>query len=146
MKQRKFLYPALILLLSLGLGFFNLPDSLQKSIFPWTPPEITGQKISLGLDLQGGSQLDYKIDLNKVPESDRKQILDGVIGVITKRVNSLGVSEPNIYTSTIGDEQHIIVELAGITVALSNEISFGIFTNTSSFNFWVLGILIYPLN
>jgi SecD/SecF fusion protein len=100
--------------LALVLGFFDLPDAAQKKIFPWTPQWVRSQKISLGLDLQGGSQLDYKIDLRKVPERDRKAIVEGVKNVIEKRVNGLGVSEPNIYLSSAGTEEHIIVELAAI--------------------------------
>ncbi len=72
-------------------------------------------ELNLGLDLQGGAQLDYRIDLSEVPEADRAQIVDGVQEVIRRRVDSLGVSEPSIYSSDYGDEQHVIVELAGIT-------------------------------
>lgn len=103
-----------ILVVSILLGFFDLPNNIQTKIFPWTPKAILEEKIHLGLDLQGGSQLDYKIDLRKVPEKDQKAITDGVLTVIEKRVNELGVSEPNIYLSRAGDEQHIIVELAAV--------------------------------
>ncbi|MBT4916976.1 protein translocase subunit SecF, partial [Candidatus Peregrinibacteria bacterium] len=101
-----------ILVAALVLGFFDLPGSVQKTIIPFTPDAITETSINLGLDLQGGSQLDYKVDLRKVPEADQESIVEGVKGVIEKRVNSLGVSEPNIYISEIGGETHIIVELA----------------------------------
>ncbi len=103
-----------ILVASILLGFFDLPNTVQQKIFPWTPKWVQDQKIALGLDLQGGSQLDYKVDLRKVPEKDRKAIVQGVLDVIEKRVNALGVSEPNIYLSSVGDEQHVIVELAAI--------------------------------
>ncbi|PIQ78312.1 protein translocase subunit SecF [Candidatus Peregrinibacteria bacterium CG11_big_fil_rev_8_21_14_0_20_46_8] len=103
----------LIIVFALGLGYFDLPS--DKQTLPGTPDFFTRSKINLGLDLQGGSQLDYRIDLRKVPESDRDDIVEGVREVITRRVNNLGVAEPNIYTSKIGDEQHLIVELAGIT-------------------------------
>lgn len=101
-----------ILLVTLFLGFFDLPSSIQQKIVPFTPEAILKSKINLGLDLQGGSQLDYKIDLRSVPEKDRDGIIDGVQNVIEKRVNKLGVSEPNIYSSIVADEAHIIVELA----------------------------------
>jgi SecD/SecF fusion protein len=100
-----------ILLVAAAMLVFNLPTSLQPSFLP---NNILAQEVNLGLDLQGGSQLDYKIDLRDVPESDKNDIIEGVIEVINKRVNRLGVSEPNIYESKIGDENHIIVELAGI--------------------------------
>lgn len=103
---------ALIVLFALILGYYDLPSSYQK--IPGTPDAFEKAKVHLGLDLQGGSQLDYKMDLRKVPEKDRKSIVEGVKNVINRRVNSLGVSEPNIYTSAIGDEQHLIVELAGV--------------------------------
>ena len=114
MKKRKFLHIGLILVTGLLLAFFDLPGDTQKSIAPFIPQEILDSRINLGLDLQGGSQLDYKVDLRNVPELDRKSIMDGILAVINKRVNSLGVAEPNIYTSDVGDEKHLIVELAGI--------------------------------
>ncbi|MFO0780593.1 MAG: peptidylprolyl isomerase [Candidatus Gracilibacteria bacterium] len=114
MKNRHFLQVGAILLTALILGFINLPAEKQQSIFPVTPKAVLDSKYHLGLDLQGGSQLDYKIDLRKVPQKDQKAIIDGVVNVINTRVNGLGVSEPNIYLSNVGEEQHLIVELAGI--------------------------------
>ncbi|PJC36502.1 protein translocase subunit SecF [Candidatus Peregrinibacteria bacterium CG_4_9_14_0_2_um_filter_53_11] len=103
---------ALIVLLALAVGYYDLPNQYQT--IPGTPASLADDHVNLGLDLQGGSQLDYKIDLRKVPEEDRAQIVEGVREVVNKRVNTLGVSEPIIYTSNIADEQHLIVELAGI--------------------------------
>jgi SecD/SecF fusion protein len=79
------------------------------SYFDWT------SELNLGLDLKGGTQLDYSIDLSSVPATDRDQIVEGVKEVIRRRVDTLGVSEPSIYISNVGNEYHIIVELAGIT-------------------------------
>lgn len=101
----------LIVIFALLLGYYDIPAKYQ---FSFTPDAIRNSKVNLGLDLQGGSQLDYKIDLRKVPEKDKKAIVEGVKTVIERRVNGLGVSEPNIYTSTMGDEQHLIIELAGV--------------------------------
>lgn len=70
--------------------------------------------LKLGLDLKGGTQLDYSIDLSKVDPADQEQIVEGVKEVIRRRVDGLGVSEPSIYLSNIADEFHVIVELAGI--------------------------------
>jgi len=71
--------------------------------------------LKLGLDLKGGTQLDYALDLTKVADADRDQIVEGVKEVIRRRVDGLGVSEPSIYVSNIASEYHVIVELAGIT-------------------------------
>ena len=114
MKNRTFLYTGLIILGGLFLAFFDLPADKQQEIFPATPEAILNSEINLGLDLQGGSQLDYKVDLRKVPEADQQMVISGILDVMNRRVNSLGVAEPNIYTSDIGDEKHIIVELAGV--------------------------------
>jgi SecD/SecF fusion protein len=108
-----------IIVAALLIGLFDAPNSIQKYI-PFLPEAIKDAKIHLGLDLQGGSQLDYKIDLRKVPEKDKQSIVDGVVSVINKRVNNLGVAEPNIYTSMAADEAHVIVELADLS-ALTND-------------------------
>ncbi len=104
----------LIIVTALALGFFDLPNSIQAKVLPNAPEWISQAKVHLGLDLQGGSQLDYKVNLDNVPQDDRESIIEGVLEVINKRVNGLGVSEPNIYRSSVGDEEHIVVELAGI--------------------------------
>ncbi|MBI4235253.1 protein translocase subunit SecF [Candidatus Peregrinibacteria bacterium] len=110
-----------VLIVTVLLGFFDLSPALQEKLLPFLPKEgditadgevVTKTKILLGLDLQGGSQLDYKIDLRKVPPEDQKEIINGVKEVIERRVNGLGVSEPNIYTSELAGETHLIVELA----------------------------------
>jgi len=98
-----------IVVIALGLGYYDMPTETQSKI-PFLPQSET--TVKLGLDLQGGSQLDYKIDLRKVPEKERKNIVEGVKEVITKRVDGLGVAEPNIYTSEVAGETHITVELA----------------------------------
>lgn len=114
--MKKFITWQLIItvIIALVLGFFDMPNNLQEKVFPWAPAALKDAKIHLGLDLQGGSQLDYKIDLSKVPAKDQDAIIDGVRTVIEKRVNALGVAEPSIYTSDVGAEKHIIVELAAV--------------------------------
>jgi len=114
MKNRHFLKVGAILLTAVILAFVSLPPDIQKNLVPATPQQLLDNKYHLGLDLQGGSQLDYKMDLDKVPKADQKTVIDGVMNVINTRVNGLGVSEPNIYLSTVGEEQHLIVELAGV--------------------------------
>lgn len=108
------------LVVTLGLIVFDLPGSTQASL--GLPESITKNKTHLGLDLQGGSQLDYKVDLRKVPAEDQSDIIDGVKEVIERRVNGLGVTEPNIYIADIGEEKHIIVELAETGVITQEDI------------------------
>ncbi|MCD6109576.1 protein translocase subunit SecF [bacterium] len=106
----------IILVVAVVLGIIDLPPETKSPYVSWAPDYIKNQKVSLGLDLQGGAELDYKIDLRKVPESDKKSIVDGVKEIINRRVNGLGVSEPNIFVSEIAGESHIVVDLAGVNV------------------------------
>lgn len=69
----------------------------------------------LGLDLQGGSRLEYEADLSKVPANDRSEAVNGVRDVIERRVNALGVSEPLVQTTQAGESWRVNVELAGVS-------------------------------
>ncbi len=68
----------------------------------------------LGLDLEGGTRLEYEADVSKVDAADRREAISGARDVIERRVNALGVSEPLIQTIQAGDAWRVIVELAGI--------------------------------
>lgn len=107
-------------------GLYAMPQSWKASMpnVPYLKESILSKKLHLGLDLQGGTQLDYVLDLKKAEKfnSDEDsendinipQLVEGVRTTLERRVNSLGVSEPNIYTANVADEKHVIVELAGI--------------------------------
>lgn len=69
---------------------------------------------ALGLDLRGGSRLEYEADVSKIPAADRAEALNGVRDVIERRVNALGVSEPLVQTTQAGSSYRVNVELAGI--------------------------------
>jgi preprotein translocase subunit SecD len=71
-------------------------------------------KINEGLDLQGGSNLVYSIDMSKIASKDITDALDSLQKVIENRVNAFGVSEPVVYTSKSGNEYRLTVELAGV--------------------------------
>lgn len=110
-----------ILLIAGVSGFAVLPPE-QKAVVKNIPyigeqlaaTSIVQSKINLGLDLQGGTHLDYKIVTTGLKEADIPAIVAGVREIIERRVDKLGVAEPNIFESKVGDEWHIIVELAGI--------------------------------
>ncbi|MFD2926079.1 protein translocase subunit SecDF [Halobacillus naozhouensis] len=74
---------------------------------------ITGvtKDINLGLDLQGGFEILYDVEpLNEGQEINRTA-LEATVESLTRRVNTLGISEANI---TIEDESKIRVQLAGV--------------------------------
>src|SRR5262245_3116278 len=69
-----------------GIDRFNAMTSLKMSHIDYP--------IVLGLDLQGGTHLEYVADLSAIPADQRASAMDGVRDVIERRVNQLGVSEP----------------------------------------------------
>ena len=83
---------------------------------PGLPPNFGGWQIYLhkGLDLAGGTHIDYKM-VNCPGGQCTSDIQQRTIQVINKRVNSLGVSEPEIRGA--GNNDRITVDLAGVTAA-----------------------------
>ncbi|OGI27003.1 MAG: protein-export membrane protein SecD [Candidatus Moranbacteria bacterium RIFOXYB1_FULL_43_19] len=80
----------------------------------WLGNFLAKMKINLGLDLQGGIHLIYKVDTGAVESGKVADALTGLQDVIERRVNAFGVAEPLIETSKSGGEQRLIVELAGV--------------------------------
>jgi len=68
----------------------------------------------LGLDLQGGTRLEYEADLSQIPDEGRADAMSGVRDVIERRVNAIGVSEPLVQVTRSGDDWRLTVELAGV--------------------------------
>ena len=70
-------------------------------------------KTHLGLDLQGGTQLVVRLQTEKVQTTESVTDLNTrTRGVIDRRINQLGVSEPVI--QALGDDK-IVVELPGVS-------------------------------
>jgi len=69
-------------------------------------------KVNFGLDLQGGFEVLYEVSPLKEDEELTEDMLYSTYKSILKRIDILGVSEPEI---TIEGENHIRVKLAGIT-------------------------------
>lgn len=88
-------------------------------VIPWDKMGIYIPAISkpytLGLDLQGGIELDYKVDFDSVTTTsgalDKNTIIEGLKTIIDRRVNSLGLAEPTIQTANYGGDTHIIVQI-----------------------------------
>ncbi len=78
--------------------------------------EFTNRKtMKLGLDLKGGVQLVYELDTSKTNASEIESAKKGVIDVIDRRINKLGVSEPSIQSTQVGGKPGVLVELPGVT-------------------------------
>lgn len=81
------------------------------SAMGFTTQNILGN-IKLGLDLQGGFEVLYKVKPAKEGQVIDRETLVSTAEALDRRVNVLGVSEPNIQ---IEGEDRIRVQLAGVT-------------------------------
>jgi preprotein translocase subunit SecD len=68
-----------------------------------------------GLDLEGGVRIVLGAKMDKIPAGNRVNALESAKEVISRRVNLLGVSEPNIQTVKVGDSYRILVEVPGVS-------------------------------
>ncbi len=108
----KFIAVIILFLVSLTIALPGLPYFKVGSLA--IGKKISEMKIRLGLDLQGGTYLVYRAELDQLKPSERTESLDGVRDVIERRVNAFGVAEPIIQTSQAGNEYRLVVELAGV--------------------------------
>lgn len=92
------------------LGIFVLAVTV---VFPIGEGLLGRKGIRLGLDLQGGIHVLYQADLSSVTPGSEKEVIQGVIDVLTNRVNPLGVTEPLIQRQ--GNDR-IVVALPGIAI------------------------------
>jgi len=76
-------------------------------------PLFGREDMRLGLDLQGGLHIVYKADLSNVEPGEEASIMEGVIAVISNRINPLGVTEPVIQKQ---GQDRILVQLPGKSI------------------------------
>ncbi len=99
--------------------FFSVPSQYFGD--SWLAKQAEKFKITLGLDLAGGTELDYKIDLSDAiaqnndddPQNDvnLENIAESVRDALEKRVNPAGVGEIIVKRSQVDDEQHILIQM-----------------------------------
>ncbi len=155
--QRAKVFIICIFLVSLILLILDLPGKIDfRSVkIPFIPKEkvianfvydpanisipIGGLTIAkdlsyrLGLDLQGGTQLTYKVIMKDVAKDQEQDAFESARDVIERRINFLGVSEPTIQTLKIGNDYRIIVDLPGMS-NVSQAIS--LIGQTAQLTFW----------
>lgn len=67
-----------------------------------------------GLDLNGGVKIVLRAELDDISPEDRESAVKSAVEVIERRVNLLGVTEPYVASSKVGEEHRIIVEIPGL--------------------------------
>lgn len=103
--------------------FFTLIGACFILVFalPWNyfglQVPFSGPDYKLGLDLQGGIELDYKVDLTEVKKEDdydsnrKNAVIEGLKSIIDKRIESLNINDSVITGASYGGEEHIIVQI-----------------------------------
>jgi preprotein translocase subunit SecD len=84
------------------------------SIVPLDRNVFGREGLRLGLDLKGGSYLVYQADLSDVQPGTENEIMEGVKGVIERRINALGITEPVVEIQKYEGEYNIVIQLPGI--------------------------------
>ncbi|MBO0682125.1 MAG: protein translocase subunit SecD [Candidatus Dormibacteraeota bacterium] len=93
---------------------------LNQPLPPGATPQVLGANLYLhrGLDLSGGS--DMMLQLSNFPAGrSRSDVQNQTIQVIQKRINSLGVNEPQI--NPVGNDR-IEVQLAGVPASKAQQV------------------------
>ncbi|MGB5925551.1 MAG: protein translocase subunit SecD [Dehalococcoidia bacterium] len=84
--------------------------------------------LRLGLDLAGGSYLVYQADLGNIEPGTADDVMEGVKGVIERRINALGITEPVVEIQKHEGEYNIVIQLPGIADIEKAKETVGLFT------------------
>jgi len=102
MKDLRWKFFIILILGIVGL-YFAVP--LKKK-----PPFKEAPNVGVGIDLQGGAELRYKLLMDK-EDKEKATKLASAISVLSRRVNIKGLKEPRISSS---GEDEIVMQLAGL--------------------------------
>ncbi|MCX6738306.1 MAG: protein translocase subunit SecD [Candidatus Parcubacteria bacterium] len=119
-KYFKFISIAVILLsiitaIFIEPKFFNQGVDFLNNNLHLGLPHFWNKPFQLGLDLEGGVELLYGADLSQIKPEDRDQAMQGLRDVIDRRINALGVREPEIEVTQSGSNYRLKVRIPGIT-------------------------------
>ncbi len=106
MRKYSWLIPVSILVFVLGTLIFLSPLVIPDSV-SWP----IKQKLNLGLDLKGGTQIILTVKTDKLPAEDKVNAVENNIRIIRNRIDQYGIAEPSI--QRIG-ESDILVQLPGV--------------------------------
>ncbi len=114
-------------LILVGIFFFSLlialPSTHLESVFGVNAltQKLSEYKVLLGLDLAGGTELDYRIDLTDAyaqnadddPQNDVdiQTIAESVRDSLEARVNPAGVGEIVVQRSQVDNQEHVIIQM-----------------------------------
>ncbi|HNU53565.1 MAG TPA: protein translocase subunit SecD [Candidatus Syntrophosphaera sp.] len=106
MRKYSWLTPVAVLIFVLVTLVFLSPLVIPKGV-SWP----IKQKLNLGLDLKGGTQIVLAVQTDKLPMANRADAVKNNIEIIRNRIDQFGIAEPTI--QKIG-ESDILVQLPGV--------------------------------
>jgi len=110
-----------VVILGILSAIFVVPEFFNDSVdyingkFNWRLPHFWERPFQLGLDLEGGAELLYEADLSQMEPEDYDQAMQGLRDIIERRINVLGVREPEIEVTQSGSHYRLKVRIPGIT-------------------------------
>lgn len=105
------------------IAIVALTFSLPSKTFDGTllGQQLKTRDITLGLDLAGGTELDYKIDLSQAIEQNSdddtennvnlETIAESVRDALEARVNPAGIGEIMVKRSQVDNEEHVLIQM-----------------------------------
>lgn len=105
------------------LRYFSAVILIAAALLGWftwhAQTAHTSHAFKLGLDLSGGTHLEYVADVSKLQTGDINDSLTALQQVIERRVNAFGVGEPVVQVERGGalgqGDYRLVVELPGVT-------------------------------
>lgn len=117
---------ALLIVITVGVGLFSLPQSWLDKLPQPISAAVSDYPVKLGIDLSGGTKLEYQIDFTEAEKKARlasasdeefeenfnkEQISDGVVETLKKRIDPDGTKEVGVFASQRGEDWFVVVEL-----------------------------------
>jgi preprotein translocase subunit SecD len=98
------------------------------SIVPLDRNVFGREGLRLGLDLAGGTYLVYQANVSDIEPENRDEILEGVKGVIERRINALGITESTVQIQKHEGEYNTVIQIPGIADTEKAKEMVGLFT------------------
>jgi preprotein translocase subunit SecD len=118
--RRGNVYLLIFILALLGFALWSIVP-LDKDVFG-------REGLRLGLDLAGGSYMVYQADVSDIESGNRDEIMDGVKGVIERRINALGITESTVQIQKQEGEYNIVIQIPGVADIEKAKEMVGLFT------------------
>lgn len=100
--------------INIHLGSINIEKSINRPSInlPFFSRDL---EIKQGLDLQGGTQVLLKANMQELAPEDHDDALESSKEIINRRIDLFGINESVVQTSVVEDDYRIIVELPGVS-------------------------------